>query len=486
MKITCSLLILLIIIFTSCQPSKKPDQTTESIETKNKPVNIIFIMADDLGYGDLGVYGQKLVKTPRLDQMAQEGIRFTQYYAGSTVCAPSRCSLMTGKHMGNSYVRGNGGPNTPGRPGDCIPLRPQDSTFVQQLKKAGYVNGMFGKWGLGVAGTNGAPHLKGFDAFLGDLNQKDAHSYTDDTLWTIRNGVTQPVVVDTSQFKTDLTIKAALDFIRQNKDTNFFVYLPVNIPHAELKAPKEAVLPYLDANGKSIFEEVPFINKGSSYRSQAMPRATFAGMVSRMDLYVGQVLDLLRELKLDENTIVFFTSDNGAHKEGGHDPNYFNSSGGLRGIKRDLYEGGVRVPMIVWAPGRVAAGKVSDHIWAHWDIYPTLTQLAGVKINTQMDGISMAPVITGKGEAPSHEYLYWEFGEGVPVQAIRQGNWKLVRFLEKGKPARVELYDLNTDMQETKDLSGQKADVTAQLIKLLDEAHQRAEFPEFRFVENAM
>jgi arylsulfatase A-like enzyme len=486
MKTTFSLLILLTVFFTSCQQSRQQDQATVTVPPKQKPVNIIFIMADDLGYGDLGVYGQKLVKTPRLDQMAQEGIRFTQYYAGSTVCAPSRCSLMTGRHMGNSYVRGNDGPNSPGKPGDCIPLRPQDSTFVQQLKKAGYINGMFGKWGLGVAGTTGAPHLKGFDFFLGDLNQIAAHSYYDDTLWTIKNGITQPVTVDTAEFKPEITMKAALDFIRQHKDTTFFAYIPINIPHAELKAPKEALASYIDASGKSIFEETPYTSARASYSSQAMPRATFAGMVSIMDSYVGQVLDLLKKLDLDENTIVFFTSDNGAHKEGGHDPKYFNSTGGLRGTKRDLYEGGIKVPMIVWAPGTVPAGKVSDHIWAHWDMYPTLTELAGLQTNAQTDGLSMVPLITGKGEAASHEYLYWEFGEGIPLQAIREGNWKLVRFLEKGKPARVELYDLNTDIAEIKDLSTQKPDITAQLIKLLDEAHHTAEFPEFRFVENAM
>jgi arylsulfatase A-like enzyme len=451
-------------------------------------MNIIFIMADDLGYGDLGVYGQQLVKTPRLDQMAKEGTRFTQYYAGSTVCAPSRCVLMTGKHTGTAYVRGNDGPNSAGRPGDCIPLRPQDSTFVQHLKKKGYVNGMFGKWGLGVAQTTGAPHLKGFDTYLGDLNQIDAHSYFDDTLWQIKNGITEKIAIDSTQFKTDITVKAALDFIRQNQDTSFFVYLPINIPHAELKAPKEVLTPYLDAKGKSVFEEVPYKSARPSYSSQAHPRATFAGMVTRMDQYVGQVLDLLKELDLDENTIVFFTSDNGAHIEGGHDPAYFKSTGGLRGNKRDLYEGGIRVPMIVRAPGKVPAGKVNEHIWAHWDIFPTLLELAGLPVqsSSKVDGISMVPLLTGKGEPVSHEYLYWEFGEGVPKQAIRQGNWKLVRFLEKGKPAKVELYDLGNDLQETNNLSAQQPEVTAQLLKLLDEAHQPAEFPEFRFVENAL
>ena len=449
-------------------------------------MNIIFIMADDLGYGDLGAYGQQRVKTPRLDQMAKEGTRFTQYYAGSTVCAPSRCVLMTGKHTGRAYVRGNDGPNSPGRPGDCIPLRPGDSTFVQHLKQKGYVNGMFGKWGLGVAHTTGAPHLKGFDAYLGDLNQIDAHSYFDDTLWQIRNGVTEKIAVDSARFKTDITVQAALDFIRRHRDTAFFVYLPINIPHAELKAPKEVVAPYLDAGGKSIFEEVPYQSARASYSSQAQPRATFAGMVTRMDGYVGQVLDLLKELQLDENTIVFFTSDNGAHKEGGHNPAYFNSTGGLRGTKRDLYEGGIRVPMIVRAPGTVPAGKTSAHVWAHWDIYPTLLQLAGLAAPPAIDGRSMVPLLTEQGKPATHPYLYWEFGEGVPAQALRKDNWKLVRFLEKGKPARVELYDLGKDEKETQDVSPQQPGVTAQLLKLLDEAHQTAEYPEFRFVENAL
>jgi arylsulfatase A-like enzyme len=477
----------LLVLLTGCRQSPKSQAAGTASQRQTKPLNVVFIMADDLGYGDLGAYGQQRVKTPRLDQMAREGIRFTQYYSGSTVCAPSRCVLMTGKHTGTAYVRGNDGPNSPGRPGDCIPLRPQDSTFVQHLKKKGYVNGMFGKWGLGVASTTGAPHLKGFDAYLGDLNQVDAHSYFDDTLWQIKNGVTQKIAVDSARFKTDITVEAALDFIRQNRDTSFFVYLPINIPHAELKAPAEVVAPYLDADGKSIFEEVPYTSARASYSSQSQPRATFAGMVTRMDWYVGQVLDLLKELKLDENTIVFFTSDNGAHKEGGHNPAYFNSTGGLRGTKRDLYEGGIRVPMIAWAPGRVAAGQTNNHLWAHWDIYPTILQLAGIPGQTaEIDGISMMPLLTGQGKPASHEYLYWEFGEGVPVQAIRKDNWKLVRFLEKGTPARVELYDLSKDEKETNDIAAQQPGITAQLLELLEGAHQTAEYPQFRFVENAM
>jgi arylsulfatase A-like enzyme len=264
------------------------------------------------------------------------------------------------------------------------------------------------------------------------------------------------------------------------------VYLPINIPHAELKAPKEVVAPYLDADGKSIFEEVPYKSARASYSSQSQPRATFAGMVTRMDLYVGQVLDLLKALKLDENTIVFFTSDNGAHQEGGHNPAYFNSTGGLRGTKRDLYEGGIRVPMIVRAPGTVPAGKTSDHVWAHWDIYPTILQLAGVEMQTKRDGLSMVPLLTGSGKPALHPYLYWEFGEGVPVQAIRKDNWKLVRFLEKGKPARVELYDLGKDVNETENLAAQQPEITTQLLKLLQQAHQPAAYPGFRYIENAL
>jgi arylsulfatase A-like enzyme len=328
--------------------------------------------------------------------------------------------------------------------------------------------------------------LKGFDAYLGDLNQIDAHSYFDDTLWQIKNGVTEKIAVDSTRFKTDITVEAALDFIRQHRDTAFFVYLPINIPHAELKAPREVVAPYLDAGGKSIFEEVPYRSIRASYSSQSQPRATFAGMVTRMDSYVGQVLDLLTALQLDENTIVFFTSDNGAHKEGGHNPAYFNSTGGLRGTKRDLYEGGIRVPMIVRAPGTVPAGKTSDHVWAHWDIYPTILQLAGIPAPPTLDGLSMVPLLTGQGKPAAHPYLYWEFGEGVPAQALRKDNWKLVRFLEKGKPARVELYELGKDKNETQDVSAQQPEATAQLLKLLDQAHQTAEYPEFRFVENAL
>ncbi|MCK4748120.1 MAG: sulfatase-like hydrolase/transferase, partial [Bacteroidales bacterium] len=339
--------------------------------------NIIFIMADDLGYGDLGSYGQETIKTPNLDRLADEGTWFTQFYAGSTECAPSRFALMTGKHMGHAYIRGN----------TQTPIRTSDITIAEVLKASGYATGMFGKWGLGHAGTTGDPARKGFDEFTGYTDQGEAHYYYGDSIDRIIDGKTQKTAVPPGEYTYNIAMRDALDFIRKNRDHKFFAYLPVRIPHTELLAPEEDMQLYLDKNGQSIFEETPFPGRGH-HAAQAFPNAAYAAMVSKLDKDIGRITDLLKELEIADNTILFFTSDNGADNGYGHTEDYFNSNGPLRGRKRDLYEGGIRVPMVVWGPGNVTAGRISDHKWTLWDVFPTFTALAGEPTPADIDGIS--------------------------------------------------------------------------------------------------
>ncbi len=418
--------------------------------------NIIYILADDLGYGDLGCYGQKIIKTPNLDNMAREGIRFTDHYSGSTVCAPSRCSLMTGFHTGHARVRGNYETGPFGF-GACLELRPQDITIAELLKSAGYRTGLFGKWGLGVMTTTGEPGKKGFDEWFGYLNQGHAHFYYPEFLW--KNG--EKVILEGNkdgkreQYSHDLITEETLNFVKKNKDLPFFVYLAYTIPHAELLVPEDSLNEY-----KGQFEETPYVNNGSGgmggYASQETPKAAFAGMVSRMDRDIGKLIGLLKELGIDDNTIVMFSSDNGPHLEGGADPDFFGSSGSLRGYKRDLYEGGIRVPFIVRWPGKIKPGTVSGHVSAFWDVLPTTCDIAGAPVPEYVDGISFLPELLGE-EQSEHDYLYWEFHEKQTTdQAIRMGNWKAVRHSPGGP---IELYDLSNDAGETNNISDLHPDI---------------------------
>jgi arylsulfatase A-like enzyme len=428
--------------------------------------NLVYIMADDLGWADLGRYGQELIQTPRLDRMAAEGIRFTQYYAGSTVCAPSRAALMLGQHTGHAWIRGNGE----------FPLRAEDVTVAEVLKDAGYATGVVGKWGLGVEDTPGRPDRQGFDFSYGILHHVYAHRQYVGHVW--RNG--ERIQVSRDVFVNDLFTREALDFVRRHRDEPFYLYLAYTSPHAELRAPEDSVAPY-----RGRFEETPYVNakadandprveprKWSGYRSQPEPRATYAGMVSRIDRDVGRLLDLLDELDLADETVVFFTSDNGPHEEGGHDPHFFPSAEPLRGIKRDLYEGGIRVPMIVRAPGRVPAGRTSGAVWAHWDVLPTLADLAGAEAPPGIDGISVRSVLEG-GEPPAERPpLYWEFHERGFEQAVRMGKWKAVRH---GPDAPLELYDLEADLSETTDVAAEHPEVVRRIEEYLETA--RTESP---------
>ena len=423
--------------------------------SKIRKPNIIFILADDLGYGDLSCYGQKKFTTPNIDKIAAEGMRFTQAYAGSTVCAPSRCALMTGFHTGHALVRGNAETE-----GEVIPLRQQDTTVAEVLKQANYTTGAFGKWGLGAVGTTGHPNKKGFDEWFGYLDQSHAHFYYTDHLF--KNS--ERLELNGKQYSHDLMVDAAFDFIKINKDQSFFLYLSLTIPHASLEVPEDSLKKYL---GK--YPEKPFT--GPHYTKQQNPRATFAAMIDRFDRSIGRMMALLKELNIGEDTIVFFTSDNGPHRAGGGDPEFFNSSGPLRGIKRDLYEGGIRVPMIVRWPEKIRASTVNNHVWAFWDFLPTAAEIAGVKPPKGLDGISMFPALLGKAPG-DHEYLYWEFfGRGFQ-QAIRYGNWKAIR-LEANKP--LELYNLDADIGEQNNVAAKHPDVVTHIEKLLRTARTDSE-----------
>ncbi len=434
--------------------------------------NILLIQADDLGFGDLGAYGQKRFETPALDRLAREGTRFTHYYSGSTVCAPSRAALMTGKHTGHAWVRGNGA-----LPEGDVPLRAEEVTIAELLRARGYRTGLVGKWGLGQPGTAGMPDKQGFDYSFGFLDQRHAHRQFTDHFY--RNGERASVDLE-RDFAGDVFTKEAAAFIERDDRRPFFLYLNYTVPHAELRAPEDSMAPY---RGK--FPEKPFENAKADalqsgarpdraslgYRSQPTPHAAFAAMITRMDRDIGRLVDLLASRGLDRNTIVLFTSDNGPHREGGADPEFFNSSGGLRGVKRDLYEGGIRVPMIVRWPGTVPAGQTSVDPWAHWDILPTLVDLAGGKAPGNIDGKSMVRMLRGQSQ-PAHPPFYWEFHERGFQQAVRMGQWKAVR-LKPGAP--LELYDLGKDEREEHDVAAAHAAIVKKIEAYLETARTPSE-----------
>jgi arylsulfatase A-like enzyme len=426
-------------------------------EPARKP-NIVFILADDLGYGDLGCYGQERIRTPHLDRMAAEGMRFTQHYSGSTVCAPSRCSLMTGLHTGHARVRGNA----------LVPLEAEDVTVARVLQDKGYRTALYGKWGLGEPGSPGIPTRQGFDEFYGYLNQVHAHNYYPDFLW--RNEVKEPlpgnvqdpghkgVALEGKQYSNDLIAEEALKYLDRAKGEPFFLYLAFTLPHANNERFTAA------KDGMEVPDYGPYADE-----PWPAPQKGHAAMVTRLDGYVGRVFDKLRELGLDEDTVVFFSSDNGTHKEGGADPEFFKSSGPLNGYKRSLHDGGTRVPMIARWPGHIPQGRTSDTVWAFWDVLPTLADIAGTTA-PPCDGVSELPALLG-GAGPPHGPLYWEFHEGGFVQAVRDGNWKGV------KPARdkaLELYDLTADIGERTDLAAAHPDVVARLEAFLSSARTPA------------
>ncbi len=439
---------------------------------ERKP-NIVYIIADDLGYGDLGCYGQKIIRTPETDRMAAEGMRLTQHYSGSTVCAPSRCSLLTGRHQGHALIRGN----REAQPEGQAPMAGEAITIPEVLREADYATGGFGKWGLGFPGSEGDPNAQGFDEFYGYNCQRQAHYYYPLHLWHNE----KRVALDGKTYAHDLIMEESFRFVREHREGPFFLFLPIIIPHAELTAPEDSMAEYrgkLEEAGPYGDPSEPY--QRNRYNAQEHPRAAFAAMVTRMDRDVGRLLALLRELGIAENTLVLLTSDNGAHVEGGADPKFFHSTGPLRGVKRDLYEGGIRVPMIAWWPGRIEAGTESDHISAFWDVMPTICDLAEVERPKAVDGISFLPALLGK-EQEAHDALYWEFSEKGGKQAVRKGKWKAVRLnLLKDAEAPIELYDLEKDIGETEDVAGAHPEIVAEMKAIMEREHEvNPDFPIF-------
>lgn len=470
------LLALVTILMVSCNDSKKKESkdtvANETADSIVKP-NIIYILADDLGYGDLSVYGQKKFKTPNIDKLAEQGMMFTQHYSGSTVCAPSRSALMTGMHTGHTVVRGN----KEVRPEGQYPIPDSTYTLAESMKKAGYVTGAFGKWGLGYPGSEGDPTNQGFDTFYGYNCQRLGHNYYPYHLWSNNDSIVLSENTDSkdSAYAPELIHKQTLKFIDTNKDTPFFLFVPSIIPHAELAAPKA----YMEKHrGKyppeKTYEGVddgPEFNLGP-YRSQKETHAAFAAMINVLDDQVGDIMAKVEGLGLADNTIIIFTSDNGPHTEGGADPEYFDSNGPLKGTKRDLYEGGIRVPMIASWPGKIAPGSKSDFVSAFWDIFPTFSEIAGITPPDNMDGVSLLPTLLGKdADQKEHEYLYWEFHEKGGRQAVRKGKWKAVRYdVFKNPDGPLELYDLEKDQGEENNIASEHPDVVADMENILKTA----------------
>jgi arylsulfatase A-like enzyme len=440
--------------------------------------NVIVIMVDDMGYGDLGCYGSTKINTPRIDKMAAEGLRFTDFYSGTSVCAPSRAALMTGLHTGHTAVRGN----REIKPEGQYPLPDSSYTMAELFKGAGYATGGFGKWGLGSPGSSGDPMNQGFTRFYGYNCQREAHHLYPDHLWSDLQRVSLDNRPDRQrEYAPDLIQEQVLSFMTANASRPFFMYLAYTPPHAALQVPPgdSAYEAY-----KKIYNEQPQKVaewKGTGYQPNPYPKAAYAAMVSRIDRYVGEVLDRLKSLGIDRNTLVMFTSDNGPHKEGGNDPSFFNSSAGFRGVKRSLYEGGMRVPLVVRWPSVIKKPSVTAHVSASWDLLPTFDALLGTKKVSQTDGISMLPLLKGgKGQA-THPYLYWEFHEENGRQAVRMGKWKGVRQqLVKQPDGPIELYDLGSDPSESTDLSAKFPEIVSRIDQVMKSA--RVEHPDFPLI----
>lgn len=431
--------------------------------------NIVYIMADDLGYGDLGCYGQKYIKTPAIDRLAAAGVRFAQHYAGCTVSAPSRCSLMTGKHTGHAFIRGNLGVTTPDGLRFDYPLADREVTVAEVMHASGYSTACIGKWGMGGPQSEGHPNRQGFDYFFGYLGQANAHRYYPAFLFENETRIDLGGEV----YSHDLIMDKALDFIDRNASKPFFLYLTPTIPHADLILPEGELGQY-----DGMFNEVPY--PGHGYTAQPKPKAAFAAMVSRLDRDVQRVVDLLEAKGILENTIVIFTSDNGTHVEGGHNPEAFDSNGPFRGYKRDLYEGGIRTPFIVSWPGVVKPGTVSYHQSAFWDFLPTVCELIGQLVPDGVDGISYLPQLTGQGQQHHHNHLYWEFHEHGGKQAVLKMGWKLIKHrVSTPDEAYFELYNLHADPGELMDVSAQYPNMVQALECYIEDSHTPSELYPF-------
>ncbi|AWW32395.1 N-acetylgalactosamine-6-sulfatase [Echinicola strongylocentroti] len=499
-------------------------QSTANKTTKeqSKP-NIIYIYADDMGFGEVGVNGQEKIKTPNLDKMAAEGMVFTQHYTSSPVCAPARCGLMTGLHTGHAYIRGNK-PVLPASFTDEVengqqPLPEGTVTIGKMLQDAGYVTGAIGKWGLGMTGNSGAPNRQGFDYFYGYLDQRQAHNFYPTHLWENDqwDSLANPYIFvhapsdrgnkanaqamtnfaksglkygdegffdayKGEEYAVDKMTEKATQFIQGHKDQPFFLYLPYTIPHVSLQVPDAALDPYL---GK--FEEEPYLGQ-QGYAPHEFPKSAYAAMISYLDQEVGKILHLLKAEGLDENTLVIFTSDNGPTFNGGVDAPYFNSTAGLRGLKMDVYEGGVRMPMIARWPGKVPANSKTDHVSAQYDVMATLADLVGTEAPKMTDGVSFLPALSGDivNQEP-HEFLYFEYPEKGGQLAIRMGKWKGVKTgLKKEPDAAWELYDLENDVNETNDIAAANPAIVKKLDAIAKKEHKEPAFDQWGFMETVL
>lgn len=462
--------------------------------------NIIYIYADDLGYGELGSYGQQKIKTPQLDRMAAEGMRFTQHYTGTPVCAPARCMLLTGKHGGHSYVRGNyelGGFADSAERGQ-MPLADKEFTIAELLKQKGYTTAVIGKWGLGMADSEGSPLKQGFDYFYGYLDQKQAHNFYPTHLWENNRWDTlrQPYInvhkrlnpatateKDFEYFKgveyaPEKMTGKAIEFIDQNKQKPFFLYLPYTIPHASLQAPDEWVKQYTGQ-----FNEQPYYGQ-NGYASTKFPLSTYAAMISYLDAQVGLIIQKIKDLGLDDQTIIMFSSDNGATFNGGVDAKFFNSVAGLRGLKMDLYEGGIRMPFIARWPGKIKPGVTSNLISAQFDLMATIADITNQKVSNT-DGISFLPELLGKHrKQKKHEYLYFEYPEKGGQVAIRMGDWKGVKSnMKKNKKANWEIYNLKNDISESNNVAAQYPKLAVKFEAIMKKEHGHSQIKQWEFVD---
>ncbi|HAK80659.1 MAG TPA: N-acetylgalactosamine-6-sulfatase, partial [Runella sp.] len=451
-------------------------------KSTSKP-NVIYIFADDLGYGEVGVYGQKKIKTPNLDRLAEGGMRFTQHYSSAPVCAPSRCGLMTGRHTGHTYIRGNYelGGFEDDKEGGQMPLNEGAFTIGHLFQKSGYKTGAVGKWGMGMANTTGNPNQQGFDFFYGLLCQKQSHNFYPTHLW--KNGekvalnnpyikVHRPMPEGDENYEyyvgkdyaIDKMTEEATGFINDNKSRPFFLYLPYTLPHLSLQAPAEAVKEYI---GK--FDEKPYRGQ-TGYASTRYPYSTYAAMISYLDKQVGQIWELVKKLGIEDNTIIMFSSDNGATFVKHVDAAFFESAGPFRGLKMDVYEGGIRVPMIAYWKGEIKPGQVTDHVSTQYDVLATCADLLGTKPTLPTDGVSFLPTLLGKSTQVQHPYLYFEYPENGGQLAIRKGDWKGVkRNVKANRNGEWEIYNLKADI-------GERTNVAAthpELAKEFDEIVQR-------------
>jgi arylsulfatase A-like enzyme len=464
-------------------------------QAASKP-NIVFILADDLGYAEVGCYGQTKIRTPNIDRLAAEGMRFTQAYSGSPVCAPSRCTLLTGKHTGHAFIRGNKEVTRSNPEGEGqLPLPAGTVTVATLLKQRGYATACVGKWGLGGPQTSGHPNQQGFDFFFGHLCQRMAHNHYSTHLW--RNGEKFPlnnpafaahqkfpINADPrdpqafanyagKEFAQDVMVREALAWMRAHREQPFFLYVAFPIPHAALQVPEDSLAEYRDQ-----FGDTPYLG-GKGYLPHRQPRAAYAAMITRMDRYVGELMALLKELGLDERTLVFFSSDNGPTFNGGTDSAFFESAGRFRGLKMDVYEGGIRVPFIARWSGRVKAGSVSEQPVIFYDLLPTLAEVAGTRPPRGSDGLSILPTLLGKRGQKQHDFFIWEYPEKGGQIAVRQRDWKAVRqkMLTKN-PGAIELYDLARDPEEKHDLAAAHLEIVRRLSRIMEREHSPSpDFP---------